>query len=106
MTRAVLPPPDPTTPVYFVESGLRKVAPYSCVRSPRKIRRKLTRMPSFSFSSYAKKRWQGRSLLDVYALLQSLFPALADLHSFFRHSYSKEFRSVRVHGHGIFVLIV
>ena len=29
--RATLPPPDPTVPVYFVDAGLRKVAPYSCV---------------------------------------------------------------------------
>ncbi|GAA5963004.1 hypothetical protein JCM3765_006748 [Sporobolomyces pararoseus] len=42
-----LPPP---TPVYFEENGLRKVKPYM-----------------FTYHSWAKERWQGRTLIDIYS---------------------------------------
>ncbi|GAA5877462.1 hypothetical protein JCM3774_001619 [Rhodotorula dairenensis] len=42
-----LPPPKPE---YYEESGLRKVAPYM-----------------FTFHSWAKERWQERTLIDVYS---------------------------------------
>lgn len=40
-----LPPP---TPQYYEENGLRKCKPYM-----------------FAFQSFAKERWQGRTLIDV-----------------------------------------
>lgn len=40
-----LPPPKPE---FYEEHGLRKVKPYM-----------------FAFQSYAKERWQGRTLIDV-----------------------------------------
>lgn len=40
-----LPPPKPH---YYEENGLRKVKPYM-----------------WAFQSYAKERWQGRTLIDV-----------------------------------------
>ncbi|GAA5841071.1 hypothetical protein JCM5353_001372 [Sporobolomyces roseus] len=42
-----LPPPSPT---YYEEGGLRKVKPYM-----------------FTFHSWAKERWQGRTLIDIYS---------------------------------------
>ncbi|GAA6022156.1 hypothetical protein JCM11491_005108 [Sporobolomyces phaffii] len=42
-----LPPPKP---VYFEQDGLRKVKPYM-----------------FTFHSWAKERWQGRTLIDIYS---------------------------------------
>ncbi|GAA5925021.1 hypothetical protein JCM3775_006344 [Rhodotorula graminis] len=42
-----LPPPKPH---YFEDGGLRKVKPYM-----------------FTFESWAKERWQGRTLIDIYS---------------------------------------
>ncbi|GAA5879372.1 hypothetical protein JCM1840_006025 [Sporobolomyces johnsonii] len=42
-----LPPPQPQ---YFEDGGLRKVKPYM-----------------FAFQSWAKERWQGRTLIDIYS---------------------------------------
>ncbi|KAK4057726.1 hypothetical protein OIO90_001374 [Microbotryomycetes sp. JL221] len=42
-----LPPPKPR---YYTQHGLRKVQPYM-----------------YAFQSYAKQRWQGRTLIDVYS---------------------------------------
>ncbi|GAA6000039.1 pseudouridine synthase family protein [Rhodotorula paludigena] len=55
-SRKTIPPPTgafalpPARPEYFEEDGLRKVKPYM-----------------FTFQSWAKERWHGRTLLDVYS---------------------------------------
>jgi hypothetical protein len=48
-----LPPP---LPEYYEDQGLRKVKPYM-----------------FAFQSYAKERWQGRTLIDVFVRLPLVF---------------------------------
>lgn len=52
-----LPPPDvvitpfhPWPRPYFLEDGLRKVAPYH-----------------FTYNTYCKARWRGRELIDIFA---------------------------------------
>ncbi|BGO88440.1 hypothetical protein JCM10020v2_000055 [Rhodotorula toruloides] len=55
-SRKEIPPPSgafalpPPKPEYFEENGLRKVKPYM-----------------FAFQSFAKERWQGRTVLDIYS---------------------------------------
>jgi tRNA pseudouridine synthase 9 len=43
-------PCDPWPPPYFLEDGLRKVAPYH-----------------FTYNTYCKQRWRGREILDIFA---------------------------------------
>lgn len=64
-----LPPPKPE---YYEENGLRKVAPYMyALASPPSSRRleSLLRADAsrrrFTFHSWAKERWQERTLIDV-----------------------------------------
>ncbi|BGP28324.1 hypothetical protein JCM10296v2_000056 [Rhodotorula toruloides] len=55
-SRKEIPPPTgafalpPPKPEYFEENGLRKVKPYM-----------------FAFQSFAKERWHGRTVLDIYS---------------------------------------
>jgi tRNA pseudouridine32 synthase len=50
------PPPVVTTPCdpwsrpYFLENGLRRVAPYH-----------------YTYNTYCKERWRGRELLDIFS---------------------------------------
>ncbi|EKD13663.1 uncharacterized protein L3040_005713 [Drepanopeziza brunnea f. sp. 'multigermtubi'] len=46
----VITPCDPWPRPYFLENGLRRVAPYH-----------------FTYNTYCKERWRGRELLDIFA---------------------------------------
>jgi len=46
----VTTPCDPWPRPYFLENGLRRVAPYH-----------------FTYNTYCKERWRGRELLDIFA---------------------------------------
>ncbi|RKF73971.1 Uncharacterized protein C18B11.02c [Golovinomyces cichoracearum] len=46
----IIPPCDPWPRPYFLENGLRRVAPYH-----------------FTYNTYCKQRWRGRELLDIFA---------------------------------------
>ena len=53
----MVPPPavitspcDPWPRPYFLENGLRRVAPYH-----------------YTYNTYCKQRWRGRELLDIFA---------------------------------------
>jgi tRNA pseudouridine32 synthase len=43
-------PCDPWPRPYFLENGLRRVAPYH-----------------YTYNTYCKQRWRGRELLDIFA---------------------------------------
>jgi tRNA pseudouridine32 synthase len=46
----ITPPSDPWPRPYFLENGLRRVAPYH-----------------YTYNTYCKQRWRGRELLDIFA---------------------------------------
>jgi tRNA pseudouridine synthase 9 len=46
----VVPPCDPWPRPYYLENGLRRVAPYH-----------------YTYNTYCKERWRGRELLDIFA---------------------------------------
>lgn len=46
----VTTPCDPWPRPYFLENGLRRVAPYH-----------------FTYNTYCKQRWRGRELLDIFS---------------------------------------
>ncbi|KAI1000436.1 Uncharacterized protein K3495_g7760 [Podosphaera aphanis] len=46
----VIPPCEPWPRPYYLENGLRRVAPYH-----------------FTYNTYCKERWRGRELLDIFA---------------------------------------
>ena len=46
----VVTPSDPWPRPYFLENGLRRVAPYH-----------------FTYNTYCKERWRGRELLDIFS---------------------------------------
>ncbi len=46
----VVTPCDPWPRPYYLEKGLRRVAPYH-----------------FTYNTYCKERWRGRELLDIFA---------------------------------------
>lgn len=46
----IITPCDPWPRPYFLENGLRRVAPYH-----------------FTYNTYCKERWRGRELLDIFA---------------------------------------
>jgi len=47
---ALLTPCDPWPRPYFLENGLRRVAPYH-----------------YTYNTYCKERWRGRELLDIFS---------------------------------------
>jgi tRNA pseudouridine synthase 9 len=46
----LITPCDPWPHPYFLENGLRRVAPYH-----------------FTYNTYCKERWRGRELLDIFS---------------------------------------
>lgn len=46
----IAPPCDPWPAPYYLESGLRRVAPYH-----------------YTYNTYCKQRWRGRELLDIFS---------------------------------------
>lgn len=50
LPEVLITPCDPWPRPYFLEDGLRKVHPYH-----------------FTYKTYCKERWRGRTLLDIYS---------------------------------------
>lgn len=46
----IITPSDPWPRPYFLENGLRRVAPYH-----------------FTYNTFCKERWRGRELLDIFS---------------------------------------
>lgn len=46
----LIPPCDPWPRPYYLENGLRRVAPYH-----------------FTYNTFCKQRWRGREILDIFA---------------------------------------